>query len=299
MSRTSKGPKKAAAIAAAVLAVVLIAGAGILVALAGNEDGGDDRAPEADEAASTPSGLFLNECRYSHSSSNDPIVHHGHPGESHLHDFFGSTVTDDDTTLADLQQAETLCQHHGDRSAYWAPALFRGETKIEPRGADTYYRAAPGVDPTEVEPFPPGFMAIAKSAQGREDPSYAIVGWGCGRNRTILSEAPECGDRKALTLHAIFPDCWDGAEVDSPDHVSHTAYSEDGTCPPTHPRHLLQLELVVRYDVWGPTDGLRLSSGEMETAHADFFNAWDEEKLGNELASCVAAGIVCGVPTPP
>ncbi len=284
-----------------VLALALVLVAGILAGCTGGDDG--DAAPAGTAPAERPkasaSGLFLNECRLSHSGPDDPIVHRDHPGSSHLHDFFGSAATDDNTTLDDLQASETVCQHQGDRSAYWSPALFDGDTKIEPRGADAYYRAGPDVDPAAVEPYPAGLMAIAKSAPGREDPTYTFVGWGCGRNRTISEQVPNCGDRKGLTMHALFPDCWDGVNLDSDDHISHTAYSRAGVCPASHPTSVPQLELVVRYDFWGPPDNLSLSSGEVDTAHADFFNGWDDDKLANEVARCLARGIVCGVPTPP
>ncbi|WP_309624448.1 DUF1996 domain-containing protein [Methylibium sp.] len=33
----------------------------------------------------------------------------------------------------------------------------------------------------------------------------------------------------------FFPQCWDGKNLDSPDHKSHMAYPSDGGCPRSHP----------------------------------------------------------------
>lgn len=93
-----------------------------------------------------------------------------------------------------------------------------------------------------------------------------------------------------------FPDCWDGENVDSDDHKSHMAHSGPDGCPDDHPVAVPELEFVVEYPFWGDPSGLRLASGETFTAHADFFNAWDEEKLAGEIRLCIHADVVCGVP---
>ena len=51
------------------------------------------------------------------------------------------------------------------------------------------------------------------------------------------------------TSIAAMPTCWNGA-IDSPDHKSHMAYTTnggvEGSCPPTHPRRLPQVQVFVR-----------------------------------------------------
>ena len=70
--------------------------------------------------------MFAASCPFSHSASDDPIVFPGRPGLSHRHDFFGSTVTDADSTARRLRAAgTTTCDLAGDTAAYWAPALLR------------------------------------------------------------------------------------------------------------------------------------------------------------------------------
>src|SRR3546814_17989920 len=67
---------------------------------------------------------FKVECGWSHTATDDPIVHHGHPGRSHLHDFFGNTATDARSTPESLVGGDTTCQNKLDPAAYWAPAML-------------------------------------------------------------------------------------------------------------------------------------------------------------------------------
>lgn len=42
-----------------------------------------------------------------------------------------------------------------------------------------------------------------------------------------------------LRLQIVFPSCWDGVNLDSPDHRSHMSYPDrvdNGKCPPSHPK---------------------------------------------------------------
>ena len=91
--------------------------------------------------------------------------------------------------------------------------------------------------------------------------------------------------------------CWDGERLDSPDHRSHLARSERGRCPASHPVHVPQLEFAVQWPFWGDPANLRLASGPLTTAHADFFNAWDPERLAVEVEHCIGLDAVCGVPS--
>jgi len=91
------------------------------------------------------------------------------------------------------------------------------------------------------------------------------------------------------------PDCWNGTAIDSASHVDHVAYSDDGRCPDRHPVAIPQLLLAIEYPFAGDTDVLSLTSGPLETVHADFWNAWDQDKLETEVALCINRDVVCGV----
>ena len=90
-----------------------------------------------------------------------------------------------------------------------------------------------------------------------------------------------------------FPDCWDESRLTSLGSGAHVRYSDDG-CPATHPVPLPQLQMAIDYPPIA-VDGLSLSSGPIHSAHADFWNTWDQEKLEREVAVCLNRNLVCGV----
>ena len=55
-----------------------------------------------------------------------------------------------------------------------------------------------------------------------------------------------------------------------------------------------QLQFAVDYapSSAGP---FSLASGPIDTAHADFWNAWDEDKLVDEVELCLHRDLVCGI----
>ena len=242
-------------------------------------------------------GQFVVECAHSHSAPDDPIVHPGRPGMSHLHDFFGNESTDAFSTLESLLPAGTSCQNTLDTASYWTPALLDGGEPVEPRLGTAYYRAAPGVDPTEVVAYPPGFRVIAGDMTAtREDPRpLDIAGWSCGVTTRLSPEPRECPVSAPLRAVVTFPDCWDGRSLDSVDHRSHTANSSGGRCPVTHPVHIPQLTFTVTYPVSGPGHDLSLASGSVYGLHSDFFNAWDQEELESKVELCLHRDAVCGL----
>ena len=63
------------------------------------------------------------------------------------------------------------------------------------------------------------------------------------------------------------------------------------------PEHSLvlvpQLQLTLHYTTrGGPTT--RLASGKIDTAHADFMNGWDTDKLAALVKHCMNADKYCG-----
>lgn len=74
----------------------------------------------------------------------------------------------------------------------------------------------------------------------------------CDRSDTAEFPGRPCpgGIRASIT----FPSCWDGKNLDSPDHASHVAYSPDGlvlagsSCPATHPVRIPQLMYEMNWD---------------------------------------------------
>ena len=233
----------------------------------GGRGGGDGR-------YSRGAGYFAVACGFSHRNQDDPIVFFRQPGRSHDHTFFGNTSTSANSTPASLRAAgETTCRLDEDTAAYWAPTLFVGGNAVWPRGAIAYY-VRRTIEP--VQAFPANLEMVAGSAAARSAQSTRVTFWTCG-GRTISSEIPTCA-RSNLRLQVNFPNCWNGRQLDSADHRSHLAYSNDGVCPSSHPVEVPALTLVVYYGVAGGSQA-ELSSGGDFSGHADFVNAWDQDTL--------------------
>jgi hypothetical protein len=245
--------------------------------------------PATARPAARAAGNFVSHCRYSHSAPDDPIVHPASPGAAHGHDFFGNTSTDAFSTLESLETAPDLCGRDGDAAAYWVPTLSDGGTVVKPRSVAAYYLVAKR-EPATIQPFPLGLRVVTDAAAAH------TVRWACaGARMTPESETvPDCPPGLHLVLRVHFPDCWDGLRIDSSDHRSHMAYAAEGVCPSTHPVAVPHLRLGVHYpaDVGGAD--VTLSSGPPQTAHADFFNAWDPSVQARLVDSCLNAGVRCG-----
>jgi hypothetical protein len=233
---------------------------------------------------------FVSGCRFSHRNNDDPIVFPGQPGLSHDHTFIGNDTTNAFSTLDTLKGGTSSCRRVGDSAAYWVPTLISASGKpILPRTASVYYRRrtlAP------VQPFPQGFRLIAGNSKATTAQGLMTTSWNCGPIAGIppSSTIPTCPGTgmQGLALHVQFPNCWDGVNLDSPDHRSHMAYSMRGVCPADKPVALPALQVNIRYpSAGGP--GLLLASGGQFSGHADFFNAWNQSVLTQLVNGCLNA----------
>ena len=238
-------------------------------------------------------GQFATPCRFSHRAPDDPIVFPGKPGASHSHDFFGNTSTDAFSTRASMLRAGTTCRRSADTAGYWVPTLYRNGEVVTPIRAHIYYVTA-GKNPARIKPFPPGLRVIAGSSvsPGPQDPR--VTSWHCapGSGIKLRTEVPTCPDGQRLRLQVRFPDCWNGRDVDLPGHKLHMAYSVRGRCPSGNPVAVPKIVLNVVYPFAGGP-GVTFSSGSSHTAHADFFNAWDQRAVTGLVRRCLNAARVC------
>lgn len=99
-----------------------------------------------------------------------------------------------------------------------------------------------------------------------------------------------------------FPQCWNGRDLDSPDHESHTSAPVDGACPASHPVALPEISVHLRYDIQDRSDPQhwRLSSDMYDKAkpgglslHADWFNGWDPLVSKSFVENCVGKSLDC------
>jgi hypothetical protein len=122
---------------------------------------------------------------------------------------------------------------------------------------------------------------------------YSCV-WSGGNSEWSASIPTNCpgGDGSWLIMGIDFPQCWDGVNLDSPDHKSHMTNpvnvkaNNTGNCPSTHPVALPQIAYQILYQVkvTGETKYWRLSSDNYDVSkpagysgHGDYFMAWKPE----------------------
>lgn len=104
--------------------------------------------------------------------------------------------------------------------------------------------------------------------------------------------ANNCVD--GLRAEVFFPSCWDGKNLDSPNHRDHMHYPNlmsDGTCPDGYPVRLVSLffETIWNVHVFAGQEGrFVFSSGDPlgYGYHGDFMNAWDVDILQNAIETC-------------
>lgn len=101
--------------------------------------------------------------------------------------------------------------------------------------------------------FPEGFRMIAgdpfiRSETGKDEApgnavSFVCLNYAEGSSRHLSIPNKNCPE--GLRAQVFFPSCWDGVNVDSPDHKSHMSYPignyDNGRCPSSHPVRLISI----------------------------------------------------------
>ena len=280
-------------------------------------------------------GAFRFICNASHLLYDDPIVYPGKPGASHLHQFFGNTLADANSTYASLRTTGmSTCESPLNRSAYWMPAMMNGKGQVvKPDFVSIYYKRRPDTDPLcqkigkACVDLPKGLRFIfgynmlatgeAKTGGGYwncDGTANNVAGAVPGHYPSIIEAAKNCPAGASLGAVISAPECWDGVNLDSPDHRSHVAYSKYigqsyAQCPATHPYVIPTFSLGAWYttdatlDRSGTWDGTlnswHLSSDEMATSrpgttfHTDWFGAWDDSVMAMWMGGCINGLLNC------
>jgi hypothetical protein len=238
---------------------------------------------------------FFFPCPFSHRAMDDPIVFPGQPDASHMHDFIGNNSTDAFSTVDSLFAATTTCRESKDKSGYWFPTLMRSGSQVTPVKAQVYYRNTGTIATPQTIPFGLKIIQGDKNATSPQPGWTNSDFWSCGNAGTHYASPPDCPSTTTLMLQVRFPQCWDGTNLDSADHKSHMAYLVKRVCPADHPVLIPQVQLHIQYAIRDGASGaaLSLASGSIYSIHADFYNAWDKDRLASLITTCIAAGISC------
>jgi len=272
----------------------------------GSEGYSDERLESTTEqpaVAGDGVGAFRTFCDYSHMAYDDPIVFPGKPGASHLHAFFGNTLTGANSTTESLQTTGNSTCRGGivNRSGYWVPALLdRSGTPVRPERIEVYYKTGYlGLASNEIKKIPEGLRMVSGNAKASAPQEHSY--WGCHDNYVgHKTSVPNCGANDYPTMVVEFPQCWDGKNLDSTDHISHMAYA-DGGCPASHPYAIPAITFNVLYkQAAGGMDGYRLSSDMYSSsepggysAHGDWLYGWDQDFVDEIVENCVSKGLDC------
>lgn len=161
----------------------------------------DDPGIVVDGVGQIYSGDFREGCSVSHHAFDDPIVHPGRSGITHLHTFSGNTKTRSATDLINMATSgDSTCKGGTlNRTGYWWPTLIiechddiNGNPTICPTGrihgqvlrsdgGNFYYKCdygfsckTGGFGGTPIEWWPPGFRQIAGDANSTTMPGAEI-----------------------------------------------------------------------------------------------------------------------------
>ncbi len=278
-------------------------------------------------------GAFRFICNAGQLSFDDPIVYPGQPGKSHLHQFFGNTAADANSTYASLRTTgNSTCNSPLNRSAYWMPAMMNGNGQVvKPDYVAIYYKRLPANDPKcklqgkACVDIPRGLRFIfGFDMLNHAAPKTGSGYFNCdgptgisGHYPTIVAAAKYCPVGNKLGAVISAPDCWDGKNLDSADHRSHVSYTYDPhtdgrqICPATHPYVIPTFTLGAWYTtdatldrsgVWdGAFNSWHLSSDQMpamamtpgSTFHTDWFGAWDDTVLKIWHDNCINKLLNC------
>jgi hypothetical protein len=243
--------------------------------------------------------IFSVRCPISHALPDDPIVYPGIPGASHLHDFYSNRSANAYSTTTSFAQSTSTCLFGFDKddlSPYWVPALL-GPTGQRVSGTatqhlmDVYYDLDRKDPPMRTFPFGLRFIAgdgRATSPQPTKNVSFhCFKASGGGSSTADVAYIPACPDGYYLMAKINFPSCWDGQNLDSPDHKSHMAYPRKGVCPASHPAELPRVAYHVRWKNARGGPGYQLSSGGQYSLHADFWNVWNPAVLDWLVENCL------------
>lgn len=247
--------------------------------------------PNYDDPWAVPGPMVFFECDNTHRSGDDPIVFPKQRGATHRHVFFGNDTTDAMSTTTSLMAGDSSCDDRRQTSAYWfpEPRLDNGKAAENWDRTRAYYMLG---DLDRVQPMPKGLRMLAGDMAPGLHPGE--TGFVCrpvhspgtngmprgGRGST------DCPPGTNLGFSVVFPNCWDGRNLDSADHKSHVRYSKDGRCPTNWvPIPQLRISVSTFNENWNG----RFSSGGPGSLHADFI-ASAQAGLMRDIVTCLNGG---------
>jgi Domain of unknown function (DUF1996) len=196
-----------------------------------------------------PSVAFVVACSRSHELPDDPIVHPGKPGASHVHSFFGNVSTSAKSTYRSMQGARTTCRDSADTGAYWAPSPSADAMRA-------YYDRG-SIEAAAIVPPAADLKLIAGDPKAVNPVGVDVVAFRCG----VIADGPDRGEWEATP-----PSTCSGPGTP----IVRYTFAQTGNIP--------RLRLLMAW----------VGPAPMGVApHADFWNTWNERRLAELTAICI------------
>lgn len=257
-------------------------------------------------------GEFRVSCDYSHFNYDDPIRFPNVKGAAGgLMSYFGNVGIDFSTTNAStMTSGNSTCQGGIlNRTAYFMPAMVdtRSNKALAPTGVMVYYKTGYIVKSVDVTPIPEGLRMFAGMEPVVPGINNTHIKYSCrlingdGNDKSFTTIPPDC-QKGDMYVSVAFPQCWDGVNLDSPDHKSHMAYTTNSGCPATHPIVFPRIDENIHYNLANDGDSkyLRLSTDAYSTSvagglsgYAGWVNGWDKDTMNLIVKGCLNKGFDC------
>jgi hypothetical protein len=207
----------------------------------------------------------------------DPIVEPGQIPSAHLHQIIGGNAfnaTMDPKQDPSERATCTTCVFTEDLSNYWTAVLYyrarNGTYYRVPQypnsllgdvkgGMTVYYiqQDFSGNGNQKITAFKPGFRMTVGSPSAKQGTNPGLT-YTCLQNvNTRFPESktfPTSPCPAGIMANHHFPNCWDGKNLDSPNHQDHMYYSgrggfiAAGACPASHPVRMPQVAFETMWD---------------------------------------------------
>ena len=270
-------------------------------------------AATSEQAPVSGDGAFRISCAVSHMSNDDPLVYPNQQGAAHHHTFYGNTSLNYKSDLNNLSNVGNSTCNGGtmNRSAYWHPTLIDISTNApvlpDRNEALFYYKIGfDGVPANLIKAPPKGLRMLtgnskAVSAGETTNTEYVCMSKSTGNSNGMArqSSIPNCNVGDYMQMVVSFPQCWDGKNLDSPNHKDHMANPNGQTankCPASHPVAIPKISLNMWFTItrtnqaanWRlASDNYAKSSPGGYSGHADWVNGWDEATMAGIVRNCL------------
>lgn len=263
----------------------------------------------------------------------DPLVNPGLAPSPHMHQIVGGAsfnVTMDPNTIDPPTTSRcTSCRMVENFSNYWTASIYfrspengtfrrvpqmtngqlNGTLMPQEGGITVYYMRPFSGKNKKVTVMKPGFRMLAGDPSLTSKPSGSLkVCHRClgARDRTSGGAGAPCssGDTSefpnkpcpgGIRVTIIFPSCWDGKNLDSPDHKSHVTYQAGSalagdSCPASHPVRIPQVMYEIMHDTSQFANPAHFTGGKQPLVysfgdtkghgnHGDYLFGWIPEAL--------------------